>query len=244
VELRCGEAVPDSGDERDLGASAVLSVKIAISTVEAPGPRQAMWAASCLRILSSKGVRTMHTNALKTSACILHDLSLAVAYGGPLFGKIALYPAVKEISSQRERGKVVETAWNKFNPVNVAAHAVFTATWLVSRKMLKDQHLGKQTEKLVIAKDVLVAGALLTGVANTVAGKLMERKFPEGVRVASGDQPSAATPPEAAKFQRFFKVMGPLNLALIAGAIAVGPVLAVAAFHGSPQKVISRLIRR
>lgn len=185
----------------------------------------------------------MHTNALKTSACILHNLSLAVAYGGPLYGKLALGPAVKEISSEQERGKVLETAWNKFAPVHLAAHGVFTASWLVLRKMAKDRNLGKNAEKLLMVKDTLVAGALLTGVATNVANKMMQREFPQGVPVTSGEQPSPNTPPQGARFQRFFSVMGPLNLALIAGAIVVGPVLAVEAFRGSRRKMISHLVR-
>lgn len=186
----------------------------------------------------------MHTNALKTSAWILHNLSLAVAYGGPLYGKFALGPAIKEISSEQERGKVLVTAWNHFAPVNLAAHGAFTASWLVLRKMFKDRNLGKKTDKLLTVKDTLVAGALLTGVANTIASKRMQRAFPEGVPVRSDHQPSPNTPPQAARFQRFFNVMGPINLALLAGALAVGPVLVVTALHGSRRKVISPFLRR
>ncbi len=40
-----------------------------------------------------------------------HDIGLAGLMGGNLFGRIALHPAVTEISDPRERGKVVNTAW-------------------------------------------------------------------------------------------------------------------------------------
>jgi hypothetical protein len=187
----------------------------------------------------------MHTSTLTASACIVHELSLAIAYGGPTFGKAALQPAVKEISSDKERGKVLEVAWNNFNRINVPAHAIFAASWLITREALKSAHLGKETQKLLTLKDFLVAGAVVTGLANAAASKLMQREFPEGVRVQASGEPSARTAPEAAQFQRFFKTVGPLNMAFVAGAIAVGPVLALSAIKasGRGKGIFARLFR-
>ena len=49
-----------------------------------------------------------------------HDLGLAGMLGGTLFGRLALHPAVAEISDPRERGKVVNAAWRRYGAVNGA----------------------------------------------------------------------------------------------------------------------------
>jgi hypothetical protein len=177
----------------------------------------------------------MHKKAIKYAA--LHNLSLAIAYGGPVFGKYALGPAVKEISSEQERGKVLEAAWSKFSPIDLAAHGIFAATWLMHRTALKARHIGgEKTKKLVAMKDVAIAGAVITGLANAIAGQAMKREFPEGVAVAAGGEPSPNTPVGAIKYQRFFQVVGALNKAFVGGAIVLGPAITITAIHESRRR--------
>ena len=137
----------------------------------------------------------MHMAKLSISAWALHNLSLAIAYGGPVFAKVALHPAAKEIVSDKERGKLLLTAWTKFIPVDVAAHLTFTATYLYGRKVLKSRRLSHETAALVALKDILIGGALITGLANAAVGKAFAQRFPQGVPVGPNGErvPAAST---------------------------------------------------
>ena len=72
---------------------------------------------------------------LSTTAWVLHELGLAAGFGGNLFGQIALNPAVAEIQSKRERGKVTHVAWDRYKVVNGASLALM-------RKSIKISQLG------------------------------------------------------------------------------------------------------
>src|SRR6185295_8551327 len=126
----------------------------------------------------------MHMAKMSITGWALHNLSLAIAYGGPVFAKAALHPASKEIKSDKERGKLLMTAWNNFIPIDVTAHLAFTATWLYGRKVLKSRRLSHETAALVALKDVLIGGALITGIANAIVGAAYARRFPQGVPVS------------------------------------------------------------
>src|SRR4051794_39401440 len=71
--------------------------------------RKARHAARFLR-----GTRRCTMATASTTAWVLHDLGLAAGFGGTLFGKMALNPAVKEVRSREERGKVLDRAWRGF----------------------------------------------------------------------------------------------------------------------------------
>ena len=130
----------------------------------------------------------MHT--LVKAAAAIHNLSLATAFGGPLFAKVGLRPAViKDITDEKERGRVLACAWAKYNKINVPAHVAFTATWLIERHAIKHLNPDHRTQRLVAFKDLLIAGALLTGLANVAVGKKLCREFPEGIPVS--DKPSS-----------------------------------------------------
>jgi hypothetical protein len=180
---------------------------------------------------------------LSTSAWVLHDLGLAAGFGGPLFGKIALHQAVKDIHSESERGRVLNDAWSRYNVINAASLGVAAGTWLIGRAAISGRSIDKQTHALVLAKDILLCGALVTGFLNIASGRQLGRQAPGGaVPVAGGNEPSASTPPQAAKLQRFLGVMGPVNLALTAGVIGVTAVLAMKSGRSAKWSFVSRLL--
>ncbi|APR81533.1 Hypothetical protein A7982_06882 [Minicystis rosea] len=186
----------------------------------------------------------MHSGLIATS--ILHNLSLAVAYGGQAFAKAGLKDAVLQgITSDRERGKVIEIAWTQFNKkVNVPAHIVFTGTWLIQRAAIKRFAGHGRTMRLVRVNDVLIGGALLTGIATVLAGQKMKREFPNGVAYPAEGNVSPTEAAKIASYLRFFRVVGTLNHGLIGASIAVNTLLGVslvrhAAMHGG-----RRLFRR
>src|SRR3954464_12535531 len=63
-----------------------------------------------------------------------HDLGLAGLLGGNLFGRLALHPAVTEISDQEERGKLVNTAWRRYGTVNSLSLLAVASGWAGARR--------------------------------------------------------------------------------------------------------------
>lgn len=166
----------------------------------------------------------MHSGFITTA--IVHNLSLAVAYGGTIYGKTALGPAVLQgISIDRERGRVMQIAWNEFNKRNVPAHLALSMTWLVQRNGIKRFTSDRATRSLVTIKDALTLGALVTGVANVAASKMLEREYPKGVPIPAEGNVSPESAAKITRYVNFFRVVGGLNVALLGASIAVGPLL-------------------
>ncbi len=180
---------------------------------------------------------------LSTSAWVLHELGLAAGFGGPLFGRIALHRAVKDIHSEDERGKVLADAWQRYNTVNAVSLGTAAITWFIGRAMISGRSIDEETRKLVLLKDVLLGATVLTSAANMLSGRVMSEQAPDkAVPVADGDQPSPRTPPKAAKMQRFLDVVGPLNIVLTAGVIGVTTILAMKSGRSTKWSFVSRLL--
>jgi hypothetical protein len=178
----------------------------------------------------------MHTFVKNT--CAIHNLALATAFGGPLFAKLGLKKAVlRDIDDEKQRGRVLATAWNRYSRIYVPAHVAFTVTWLIERKIISKIHPDHRLQRLVAFKDVLIAGALLTGIANVIAGRRMNRDFPEGVPVSA----KATTDPKLLKYRRFFRVMGPANLVFVGASIAVAPAIGFGILRSRRRNLIKRL---
>ena len=69
---------------------------------------------------------------LSTAARVVHDLGLAVCFGGTLFGKVAFNPSVRALASKPERGRVGGTIWNRFNMLNAASFGAATSNRYLS----------------------------------------------------------------------------------------------------------------
>src|ERR1700733_14384473 len=162
-------------------------------------------------------------HALAKTICAIHHLSLATAFGGSVFARTGLRPALKQgIGDTPDRLKVAEIAWSNFNKVNVPAHIGFAATWLYERRMLTKLHLDAHTQSLVAIKDMLVLGSFVTGIANVAVGNRLAREFPGGVATKDVEAEKAVV---LAKYRRYFRVMGPLPRVLLGATIAIGPAI-------------------
>jgi len=157
-----------------------------------------------------------------------HDVGLATWFGGTMFGKFALNPAVEAISERRERGKVLNTAWNGYNVLNAAGLGVAAAGWAGARFTEANPVRMSATENaLSLAKDGLMVAAVVTGVANGIQGARFARQARDGaVAVESGTEPALETPQQAAGIQRSLEVLGNVNVGVGAALIAVNAVLA------------------
>ncbi|RKG99366.1 hypothetical protein D7V97_31760 [Corallococcus sp. CA053C] len=180
---------------------------------------------------------------MSSTGLVLHNLGLAAGFGGTLFGKIALNPAVKVLDSHEDRGQVANAAWNGFNIVNAASVGLAAITWLVGRSRLTGKEIDSTTRGLVIAKDVLLGATVALGAANIFGGAFLARQAPEGaVPAETGLTPTANTPETAAKTMKAMDVGGIVNLATMAGVIAITAILNMRAGASSRWSLVSRFL--
>lgn len=180
---------------------------------------------------------------MSTSAWVLHDLGLAASFGGALYGELALQPAIKDISSPEERGKLLHDAWYNYTLIDAVSLGAMTLPWLLGRSMISGRSMDHTTRGLVRAKDVLVAAALVTGVANIVSNRLIGKEGPGGaIALGPHGEPTPRTPPRATQVKRFLSVSGPVYTACIGGIIGITAALAMKSGRSGAWKVISSLL--
>ncbi len=97
---------------------------------------------------------------------------------------------------------------------------------------------------LARVKDLLLGGALASGIVSGILRITIARQAPEdapegATPVESGTRPAPETPEKAARSQRLIRLTGASALALVAGAIAVSTVIETSAVK--PRGVLSRL---
>lgn len=170
----------------------------------------------------------MVNDTLAQSARAAHDWGLASWLGGSMYGQFALNPAVAKIDDKRERGKVVNAAWNGYNVINAISLGSVALGWFASRiTETRPDRLTEDERRLALAKDGLTLVALGTGIASAVQGARLARQEPEGaVPIERGTKPAEETPPEAAKAQRSLFGLGLTNIASGVGLVVVNALLA------------------
>jgi hypothetical protein len=143
--------------------------------------------------------------SLPTFTRAAHDLALGALIGGNLFGRLAMSPALEEVSDKSERGKVLNRAWRRYGTINSAALAVLVAGRLADRQ---------SERRLTTSKDVAVGGVAITGLASAASGVGFAQQAPGGaVPMQSGLDVAPETPQRAARIKRVVNALGALNLA-------------------------------
>src|SRR4051794_9624134 len=132
-----------------------------------------------------------------------HDVGLATWFGGTMFGKFALNPAVKAVSDRSERGQVLNAAWNGYNVLNAAGLGAAAGGWGAARFTEANPVRMSATENaLSLAKDGLMVAAVTTGVANGIQGARLAPQARDGaVPGEAGAGPAPRPPPPAAQNQ-------------------------------------------
>jgi hypothetical protein len=162
---------------------------------------------------------------LSTAAWVGHNLAIATDLGGGLFGKLALEPAVRKVESRGERGEVLNDAWMRYNVGNLASLYVLGGTWLAGRLFLSGWQSGKDTRKLVIAKDILVGGAVATGITCAALGYTLDKKTERDPKLITA-----------------VNAIGWGHLALIAGVGAITTALAMKSGKSVTWSFFSKLL--
>jgi hypothetical protein len=181
----------------------------------------------------------MARNTLSRS---LHDLGLSAWFGGTLANAVALNPAAGKAGDDSASGRVANTGWDRWTPVNAAAiglHLAGDVGQLVGNKSRIGAQEGVAT--MAVVKTVLTAAALgATGYSRVLGRKVSAQK---DVPVDAGDNPSFQTPEDVAAAQRQLKLLQWVIPAL------TGALVVVSAFAGEQQReaevkkgVLSRLL--
>ena len=176
----------------------------------------------------------------KTSnaAGIAHNLGLAAWFGGTLFGQVALNPTVSSISDRRERGRVLNESWGRFNAANAPALAAALLAWRLGG-LRDDAEL--RAPALARAKNLLLGGAATNAIASAILGARLASQARGGATpVESGTEPAPETPQEAATSQRLIGFFGSGSLALLAAVIALSGVIETQPIKA--RGVLSRLL--
>lgn len=142
------------------------------------------------------------------------ELALAALIGGNLFGRLAMGPALAQISDKAERGKVLNRSWRRYGTVNSLSLAVLVGAWVPARRFeLGAPWSRKRDRRLVFVKDVTVGAVAVTGLSSALAGVVFAKQEAGGaVPLESGSEPAAETPPRAARIRRIAATLGAANL--------------------------------
>ena len=125
-----------------------------------------------------------------TTLRALHDVGLAVWFGGSLFGVAAMNPAAAEAPDQRTTSRITTVGWAKWAPVNavaLGAHLVGGAGILAANR--KRALAQKGTTATTVTK-LALTGAALGATAYT---RLLGKKVEDLVIHASPGASSSAT---------------------------------------------------
>jgi hypothetical protein len=183
------------------------------------------------------------SDAVSSAGRAAHDAGLAALFGGNLYGRIALHPALADIGDKSERGKVVNRAWRRYGWVNSAALLAIGAGWAGARvSEARPSSLSPRERTLAKAKDAAVAAVALTGIAAALTGIRFSRSAPDGaVPLEDGNTPADETPPHAARLKRRLNVLSTANVAAELSLLGVNAALGQANFRRPPAR---RLLRR
>ena len=172
-----------------------------------------------------------------------HDLALAALIGGNLFGRMAMHPALSDVSDKRQRGKVLNRAWRRYGTVNSVALGTLVAGWLPAR--LNEAHprwLSDRERRLALAKDISMGAVVVTGLASGASGVFFSQQAPEGaVPMETGTEPAAEAPERAASLKRVVNALSALNLVAEIALLAANASLSQASFRRPP---VRRVLRR
>ena len=159
----------------------------------------------------------------------LHDVGLAAWFGGTLANAVALNPASAEADSAPGTGRVANTGWNRWTPVNAAAigaHLAGSIGQLLGNRSRIAAQRGVGT--MALAKTGLTAAALgVTGYSRLLGRKVAADT---SVPAASGTESTVDTPTDVVRGQ---KQLSTLQWAV---PVLTGALIVLSAFAGEQQR--------
>ena len=152
----------------------------------------------------------------------LHDLGIAVWFGGSIFGILALNPSVEVLDDPEERGKMVDEGWARFQPYGALGLGVGLITHIIMRR----RPPRKQTDTYKTAgllKDFFIVGSGVMSVASLALG---EYAVDDYTPVESATEPSEETPEDKEKAQSGLSIASIGQLVCGVGLLVCSAILA------------------
>ncbi len=153
---------------------------------------------------------------------ILHDLGLAVWFGGSVFGILSLNPSVEVLDDPEERGKMVDEAWARFQPYGALGLLVALISH-VSMQRKAPKRPTARYKSIAPLKDFFMVGACITSVASLALG---EYAVDDYTPVESATEAASETPDDKQKAQSGLSIASIAQLACGVGVIICAAILA------------------
>jgi hypothetical protein len=172
-----------------------------------------------------------------------HDVALGTIVGSNLFAQVGWHPALRQVSDERERGKVTNEAWRRYGVVNGVALIGIASGWLGARAYeASPDKLTERERKIATAKDVLTGVIAVSGLASAALGMRFYEMADEGaVPMRDGDETSDRAPAAAARMKRALFTLSRIQLA---SALTLGVVQAGMAQVNYRRPPLKRVFRR
>ena len=173
-----------------------------------------------------------------TAGQLAQDGALAALIGGNLFGRVAMHPALGDVSDPSERGRVLNRAWRRYGTINSLALVALVSGWASARSdESAPMWTSPRRRSLVLAKDVAVGAVLATGLASAAGGVGFAQQASDGaVPMADGSRPTPSAPPRARHLKRVVNTLGALNLASELSLLGVNALLS----RSASRRLITR----
>ncbi len=116
----------------------------------------------------------------------IHDLGLAVWWGGTLMGTMAMNPAVEVLDDPEERSKMVDEGWALFQPWGAAGLATAIISHIIMRRH-PPKRPSARFKNVARIKDALFAVAAVSSVASMALGEYVVHEDSEYSPIESSD---------------------------------------------------------
>jgi hypothetical protein len=185
----------------------------------------------------------VESDAISSAGRAAHDISLGALIGGNLFARAAMHPAIGLVSDPRERGRVVNSAWQRYGVVNSLALASLVGGWVPARLgEARPSLLSAHERPLAVGKDLAMCAVAVTGIAAGVEGMRFARMESGGaVPLADGSTAAPEASEREAKAKRRLNMLGTAHLISALALAAVNATLGQANFRRPPKR---RVLKR
>jgi len=155
----------------------------------------------------------------------IHDIGTAVWFGGTLMGTLAMNPAVEVLDDPEERGKMVDEGWALFQPW-AAAGLLGALIGHVAMRRGGPEDASSCYKATAVAKDVLMATALVSSVASMALGEYAMHQEPDAYAMDDATAPETETSFEIAPAQSGLTIASWVQLLSGVGIFVTSAVLA------------------
>jgi hypothetical protein len=172
-----------------------------------------------------------------------HDVGLGTIVGSNLFAQVGWHPALRDVSDERERGRVTNEAWRRYGIVNGIALIGIVSGWVGARAYeTQSDKLTERERRIARAKDVLTGVIAASGLASAGLGVRFYESADQGaVPMLDGDQTSGHASARATRTKR---ILSGLSRIQLASALTLGVVQAGMAQVNYRRPPLKRVLRR